>query len=144
MPPVFDCLQYLIACSMQTRRGKAWGFLSHDPCHMLPRLYVHATNLVICASYKDKRTCMMSGRQRVDMRGAVPNRCNTQTLHLRSTEQRAVLTLPFKRCCLESLDKIFQSGSRDSLVGTVYLFTSHYRDKISQAFPPHFCIPQVI
>ena len=65
---------------------------------------------------------MMSGRQRVDMTGVVPNHCNTQTLHPQSTEQRAVLMLPFECCCLESLDKIFQLGSRDSSLGTVYLF----------------------
>ena len=41
--------------------------------------HIHTTNLAICASYKDKRTCMMSGRQRVDMRGAEPDRCNVLT-----------------------------------------------------------------
>ena len=50
--------------------------------------------------------------------------------------------LPFECCCLESLDKIYQEGSRDSSLGTVYLFI--YIIKISQAFPLHFCILQVI
>ena len=27
-------LQFLIACSMQTRRWKTWGILSHDPRHI--------------------------------------------------------------------------------------------------------------
>ena len=53
---------------------------------------------------------MMSGRQRVDRRGAVIDRCNSSfaLISLESTEQHAVLTLPFEHSGLKSLDKILQ------------------------------------
>ena len=73
---------------MLKRREKAWGFLHHM---LSAYMYIHATNLAICASYEGKQTCMTSLRQRVDImmsgmmsgrhEGAVPDRCNTQTLH---------------------------------------------------------------
>ena len=54
-------LQFLIACSMQKRREKAWGISSRDPRHdrqMSSRLLstakcIYETNLAFCASYKD-------------------------------------------------------------------------------------------
>ena len=92
-------LQFLFVCSMLKWREKAWDLCCHT------YMYIHATNLVICASYKEKRTCMMSGRQRVDMRGAVPCHCTA------SSPSNNEL---YWRCCLESLNKIFQLGSRDS------------------------------
>ena len=70
-------LQFSFACSMLKRREKAWGFLHHM---LSAYMYIHTTNLAICASYEGKQTCMTSGRQRVDMTGAVPDHCHTQTL----------------------------------------------------------------
>jgi len=58
-------LQYVITCSMQIQKGKAWEIWSH---------------------------VVMSGRQRVDTRGVVIIPVSCQTIPMR--EQQMVLMLP--------------------------------------------------
>ena len=58
--PGLLCLQFLIACSMQKQREKAWGISWRDPWHdrqnVTPPLnsqVIYETDLAFCASYKD-------------------------------------------------------------------------------------------
>ena len=59
--PGLPHLQFLIACSMQKRRGKAWGIFSRDTrhdCHMSSRLrstvrVIYEIDLAFCVSYED-------------------------------------------------------------------------------------------
>ena len=56
--PGLPHLQFLIACSMQKRRGKAWGIFTRDTRHdrhMSSRLrsVMYETDLAFCATYED-------------------------------------------------------------------------------------------
>ena len=54
---------------------------------------------------------MTSGRQRVGRQGALPDIVVTHKLCIDQSTKRAVLTLCFQFCGLESLDKILQGVS---------------------------------
>jgi len=118
--PGHSHLQYLIACSMRIWRGKAWN--------IWPR-------------------AMMSGRQRIDTQGVVPNIISCWTVC-----GAVYVNDEWYWCCLSNAmaSSPWTDNTRKGfeilhqVLPPVCLPDVTAHNQISQAFPLHICILQVI
>ena len=125
--PGLPTVQFLIACSMQKWRGKAWSIVSHEWCQCLPRdggvLHPHSNDTIyqafpslpVFAYYKRSKT-----------RGWEGLRTRLSTTHIMTTTQLCVgsiLSLPK----IFSITKLHESAA--ALEGVVANWQLPYKQR---------------